>query len=134
MIAQTKKWREANKGRYDATKKRWRSSTIHGYLCSKINLLRASKKSGRCDCTVDTKYLLALYYEQEGKCALTGRQLEFKSHGKSLDTLSIDRIDSSKGYVEGNIRMVTLQANNARMHGTDEQLFKLCQDILKNSA
>lgn len=35
-------------------------------------------------------------------------------HGKTSHSLSIDRIDSSKGYVKGNIRAVTLSYNSRR--------------------
>lgn len=43
---------------------------------------------------------------QEQICAITGDYIP------SIDEASLDRIDSSKGYIEGNVQWVTYQANH----------------------
>jgi len=82
---------------------------------------------------VTMSYLLQLYKEQKGICVLTGRKMYLGNSavGKRPhpDTLSIDRIDSSKGYVIGNVRFITYHANIAKNCFTDEQLISLCRDI-----
>ena len=58
-----------------------------------------------------------LWEEQEGRCALTGQKFDLRSNedgGNQEDRVSLDRIDNSIGYAEGNIQLVTQFANRAR--------------------
>lgn len=58
------------------------------------------------------KYLKSLYEAQDGKCALTGLQLEVKSN--SLFVSSVDRINSRLGYTYGNIWLTCWWANQMK--------------------
>jgi hypothetical protein len=49
---------------------------------------------------------------------------------QNLNSVSVDRIDPKIGYTMTNIRLVTYQANCAKLFGTDEQLFEFCRDVL----
>lgn len=67
---------------------------------------------------VDENYLLEVWNQQEGICPYTGVKLELKKHRNRGEKIpyqaSVDRIDSSKGYVRGNIEFVSLIANYAK--------------------
>lgn len=55
---------------------------------------------------LDPNYLLNLYNKQKGLCGYTNFKMVLETRRKSktsYDVLSVDRIDSSKGYIKGNI-------------------------------
>lgn len=58
-----------------------------------------------------------LWEQQNGRCALTGQAFERRSDedgGVQDDRMSLDRIDNTKGYSDGNVQLVTQFANRAR--------------------
>lgn len=58
-----------------------------------------------------------LWDKQNGRCALTGKKFELLSDeegGLQDDRVSLDRIDNSIGYADGNVQLVTQFANRAR--------------------
>lgn len=63
------------------------------------------------NCEVSPEYLWRIFQEQEGKCYLTKLELSFQD-----STASLDRVDNSFGYVEGNVAWCHKEVN--RMKGT----------------
>ncbi|MEP3465369.1 MAG: hypothetical protein ABJN65_05025, partial [Parasphingorhabdus sp.] len=58
-----------------------------------------------------------LWTIQNGRCALTNRPFELRTNedgGQQDDRVSLDRIDNSIGYAEGNVQLVSQFANRAR--------------------
>ena len=69
----------------------------------------------------DVKYL---WEKQGGICALSGLPIKLRNeHGTNdiFTTASLDRIDSSKPYVVGNIQFVILSLNLAKQSSTNEE-------------
>ena len=78
---------------------------------------------------------------QGGRCPYTGwklRNMETTDHKiqlpKTPDRASLDRIDTSKGYVKGNIQFVSLMAQYAKNEFTDEQVRSFCAAVVGNPA
>jgi CRISPR/Cas system Type II protein with McrA/HNH and RuvC-like nuclease domain len=106
--------------------------TEEGQLKKKLGE-RLVSADRRRDSSIDLLYLLSLYRKQNGKCAITGRDMLIDDvpGPKRRDTVSIDRIDSKRGYEVGNIQLVTSQANMAKSNYTTEELFAFCLDVVK---
>lgn len=78
-------------------------------IAIKYTLKKARNKSrGRViETSVSPEYLLTLLEEQKYKCAYTGLPLSLPGHRGCIDKrlcASLDRINSSLGYVEGNVQ------------------------------
>ena len=89
-------------------------------------LRRAAEKRGY-EFNVSIEYLWNLFQEQNQICAITGDYIP------SIKEASLDRIDSSKGYIEGNVQWVTQQANLSKHIMTMEQLYEFCRKVLNHA-
>ena len=76
---------------------------------------------------VSIEYLWNLFQEQKQICAITGDFIQ------SIKDASLDRIDSTKGYIEGNVQWVTQQANLSKHVMTMEQLYEFCRKVLNHA-
>ena len=90
-----------------------------------------SKAKTRAVVTIDAQYLRDLYEKQRGKCAITGLPFDFTKAGKS-QTMSVDRIEQSKGYEPGNVRLVWSRVNFFRGQMTDQEMLTVCRAICRS--
>lgn len=78
----------------------------------------------RHECDFDLEYLKELWEQQKGRCAYTGISLRTRNHktGHALiDVASLDRIDSSKGYLKGNVQFISTALNLAKSNLPDSE-------------
>lgn len=59
------------------------------------------------------------------KCPVLGIPLEFGTHGFHENSASIDRLDPEKGYIKGNVTVISFRANRIKCDATLEELKKL---------
>ena len=77
------------------------------------NATRRARKR-KIPVSVNVLYLENLWKHQNGKCALTGIKMKQDIDAENMDTGSLDQIEPSMGYTEGNIQFVSVWANRAK--------------------
>ena len=77
---------------------------------------------------ITIEYGWNMYLEQNKKCALSGQFIEF-STVRRKNTASLDRIDSNKGYIKGNVQWVHKNVNIAKRSQSDLEFIKMCQAV-----
>ena len=103
------------------------------------NLRRAANRGSLSQkIEVDLDYVYDVGASQDFFCALTGEELEFTRGGQiwlgkwcNPYSCTIDRIDSTKGYVEGNIQLITWKANCLKQHLDNEEFIDFCKDVAR---
>lgn len=96
---------------------------------------RTKKKSHKWGTSVSEVYLKVVWDLQGGICPFTKKMMILPHNGTggwnelSPYNASLDRIDNSMGYVEGNVRFVSLMANYGRNNFSDEQFASFCKTV-----
>lgn len=92
---------------------------------------RAKKNNLEID--FDIEYLRSLWDKQNGKCAISGLEMTYEMFkGRVPTNISVDRIDSSKGYIKGNVQLVCMAVNQMKNELSLEDLLYFCDSIIKN--
>lgn len=111
-------------------------TTPKGRLTHLMCNVRQRAKKWDVPCDIDGAYLLELYIEQDGKCPISGQSFELSNRNGVKNVLpnamSVDRIESSKGYVKGNVRILSIIANYCRGRWTDEEVYTFCNQVMEN--
>lgn len=79
------------------------------------------------DFLVTAKYAWTLFENQERRCVFSGAELVFGT-GKET-TASLDRIDSSKGYIKGNLQWAHKDINRLKNNLTEEKFLEMIKSI-----
>lgn len=116
----------------DALKKK--TDTLKGRLQFLLYNSKSSARIREYEWGISIEYLEQLYEAQDGKCALTGEVLSLHRQRRGRTTISIDRIDNSKGYVEGNIQLITFQANIAKSNYSMDELIEFCRKVVEHAS
>ena len=112
-----------------------RLSTLEGLLQERMKDVRRRGKKRGVD--IDVEYLLALYEGQRGKCAISGLPMTIEArdlgYTNSSSVISVDRIDSSIGYLKGNVQLVCCSVNTMKSNMNQKDFLELCKLIVKNN-
>lgn len=112
------------------TKAQKRSHSPKNFITGILN--HASKRKQHLGFNIDLVYLLNLYEEQLGKCAISGVEMTYLAGiGRVSTNISIDRIDSSKGYIRGNVQFVCDVVNIMKQDMIQSELEQWCWQILR---
>lgn len=94
-----------------------------------------SAKKRKIEFSIDKKYVWDLFLKQEKKCAISGINIYLcnsetkRISNLNLQTASLDRIDSSKGYIEGNVWWVDKDINKLKLDHPLEKFLDICGQI-----
>ena len=100
--------------------------------------VRQGAKTRNLELSITIKDAWELFIQQNRKCALTGLELVFCPSDKrrrsdlSTQTASLDRIDSSTGYIFGNIQWVHKDINRMKIDFDNDYFVYMCTLVGKN--
>ncbi len=102
-------------------------------------VLRARQRVHKGPTDLSPEYLKGIWIQQNGTCPLTGWSLLLPQGTRGWKAArpcnaSLDRIDCSKGYVQGNVRFVGVIANYARNTFSDDVLREFCAAVVNHQA
>lgn len=123
-----KKYYSEKKEQVLETQKKYRGNSTNFFVIMLSEMKSRSKKRKHdIDPDVTVEYLEQLWKDSNNICALSGVEMTFKRKTKNL--VSPDRIDSSLGYIKGNIQFVTQQANRCKLDMTQEEFDTLILNL-----
>lgn len=105
---------------------------ISGFMWKGIYLTyKKNKKVKNFSITID--YTWDLFIKQNKKCAISGLSIEFAAtnelHKLGKTTASLDRINSSEDYIEGNVQWVHKDVNKLKSDFNQKYFISLCKII-----
>lgn len=116
-------------------KKRWQKNRVG--LISKTFFYRIfhGAKIRNLEFDLTMEYIWDLYEKQNGKCALSGIPIEFGLEGPhDRKNVSLDRIDSSLGYIEGNVWWVDKDINLIKADLKLDEFIETCNKIANHNS
>jgi hypothetical protein len=81
---------------------------------------------------ITIEYVYELLLKQNRKCALSGIDLYFETIG-TKHIVSIDRIDSSKGYIVDNVQLIHKDLNFMKQSFSQEYFIEMCKFVAENN-
>jgi hypothetical protein len=116
---------------------------IPGSFISRVKAGAKTRKNG-IEIKIDIKDIYDLWIKQEKKCALSGLFIDFININEGnpnkpwskydlICSASLDRIDSNKGYIPGNIQLVHKDVNMMKKEYNQDYFLKICRLITENN-
>ena len=99
-----------------------------------FNKIKGCAKTRDIPFDLTIEYIWKLFLNQKKKCALTGLELKFRTSSYKYDgTASLDRIDSLKGYIEGNVQWVHKDINKMKQNLSDVDFIQYCKLVANHN-
>ena len=102
-----------------------------------LMLCKHNVRKKKFEFNLDLEYLKNLWESQKGKCPYSNIEmlLSNTAYGKQFKPISasLDRIDSNKGYVKGNVEFVCLAMNYAKNKFSREEFSNFVTNIRNQS-
>lgn len=79
---------------------------------------------------IDVEYLMGVWNEQHGCCALTGIRMTWSQGGIKPTSISVDRIRHRDPYEPGNVRLVCYSVNAFRQRMSDAEMIDMARALI----
>lgn len=89
--------------------------------------LRRANMRGTKEVSITLEDLKEVWEQQNGMCVYSNVKLthsNYSGYNDPIYTTSLDRIDSSKGYVKGNIQFISITMNHMKNSMTHEKMLE----------
>lgn len=100
--------------------------------CYFSRIIRQAKERN-LEFNITIEYIWDLYLKQDRRCALSGLPIIFvKKYSRECkkQTVSVDRIDSTKGYTEDNIQLVHKTVNVMKGSLSNKEFYNFCKILV----
>jgi hypothetical protein len=98
-------------------------------------MIKGGAKARGIKFDIDINTVWQLFIAQHCKCELTGLEIALSRSTRQYkiqeQTASLDRIDSTKGYVLGNVQWVHKDVNRMKNAFTQERFIEVCNLVSK---
>lgn len=111
---------------------RWRGHeeiSLSTFNAIKRQALLRNRNGREIPFNITIEYIWDLFVKQNRKCKFSGKNISFDNEKRGEGTASLDRIDSSKGYIEGNVQWVHKLVNIMKQDMEDEEFRDWCEII-----
>lgn len=118
-----------------------RSKYLRSLRSSKtiLNIVRCSIQNWKLKCKrrgwdfdVSLDYLVSLWNEQDGRCFYTGEELSLNRGKSQWNSASLDRMDSSRGYVKGNVVWTSRLVNSSKGQRNVDEFVGFCRKVVSH--
>lgn len=101
-----------------------------------LSTIRENAERRNIQFLLTPQYIWDLFLNQNRRCALSGTELSFPQRGRikkdeTKQTASLDRIDSLRPYIEGNVQWVHKDINQMKMNMGEEKFLQYIEMIYK---
>lgn len=95
--------------------------------------LKSNANRRKIEFNLTIEYLWNLLEKQNFKCKISGVFIRMpeKYEASFANLASLDRIDSSKGYIEGNVQWVDRRINFMKQRMSDNEFIEVCEEVVK---
>lgn len=94
-------------------------------------LLKTAIYRNKFEVCLSVEDLKDVWHKQKGRCVYT--KLPLLATANKPNTVSLDRIDSNKGYVTDNVQFVCSAVNKMKSNMTESQFIELCHLVAQNN-
>ncbi len=117
---------ESDREKYIKKQNKWQDDN---FLNFRLLQAKSRAKSKKLPFEIDVEYLEELLEQQENKCFYSGIEMGIGRLAKY--SASIDRIDSTKGYVKGNVAFVIAAVNTMKSDLSEKEFLSIVKAIYK---
>jgi len=112
---------------------RQKGMSLEYWMKSATNTVKYRNKLGS---NLTFEYMLELWKLQDGKCYYSGLELKQPQYGirRCLYSASIDRVDTTQGYIKGNVVWCCWGCNAGKADGSIEDYITICKAVAKKQS